>query len=222
MAEESTLRNLAAQFRKPEGEQGLEIANKMFEGNAGMIAHAFSNIKIKPGECVVEIGPGLSRHLESWFSLVHPIRYVGVDHSAEMVELSKQFVSQLSKDELLGSEANFMLVGDEKLPVANGVVDKIVTVNTLYFIPDPAKWLTELHRVLRKDGRACITFSLREFMESVPFTAYGFRHYDAEDFAAICRESRLKILEIVPGEDVVRDPEGNEVIRRFVSFILQK
>jgi SAM-dependent methyltransferase len=44
------------------------------------------------------------------------------------------------------------------LPFADGSFDKVCSVNTLYFWPDPARDLGEVYRVLAPEGRCYITF----------------------------------------------------------------
>lgn len=222
MADDQHLKNLAAQFRSPSGELGNTVAENMNRNNQEMIFHAFELLNVRPGECVVEIGPGKAIHVENWLKALKPIRYRGFDHSEDMVNLSNELVKQWDTELLKGSEVSFELIDGENYPLKNGTVDKIITVNTLYFIANIDDWLKELYRILRKSGLCNITFALPEFMEKIPFTQYNFKLYTAEEFEEFCKKSPFSSYQIVFGENEVIDIEGRPLLRKFVSFLLRK
>lgn len=222
MADDQHLKNLAAQFRLPSGELGNSVAENMNKNNQEMIFHGFQLLNVKPGECIVEIGPGKAIHVKDWLETLKPIRYRGFDHSQDMVDISNDLVKEWGDSLLKGSEVSFEYVENEIYPLKSGTVDKIITVNTLYFIQNVEDWLNELYRILRKSGLCNITFALPEFMENIPFTQFGFHLYTAEQFERIVNSSPFKNYQIIFGENQIVDIEGRTLVRKIVSFLLRK
>ena len=72
----------------------------------------------------------------------------GVDYSEVSVRLSKETNAEdikRDKMEILGASV-------EKLPFRDERFDKIITVESFYFWPDPAENLKEVYRVLKEQG----------------------------------------------------------------------
>lgn len=62
-----------------------------------------------------------------------------------------------------------------RLPLADNCLDGVITVNTIYFLPDLDLGLMELARVLRNPGRAVIGLGDPRAMAKMAVTAYGFQ-----------------------------------------------
>lgn len=76
---------------------------------------------------------------------------VGVDRAADVLrDLPKTLAGH--RGPVLGVEADLRA----DLPFADGTMDVVVSYNTLECVPDPARLLGEVHRVLRPGGRAVI------------------------------------------------------------------
>jgi ubiquinone/menaquinone biosynthesis C-methylase UbiE len=52
-----------------------------------------------------------------------------------------------------------------ELPFGDQQFDKIMTIHTVYFWPEPSQALSELYRVLKPDGKAVITLSTGKINE---------------------------------------------------------
>jgi arsenite methyltransferase len=61
------------------------------------------------------------------------------------------------------------------LPLADGSVDALITVNTVYFVEDVELAFAEIARVLRPSGRAVVGIGDPSMMARLPFTPHGFR-----------------------------------------------
>jgi len=86
----------------------------------------------------LEIGVGTGR-----FASQLGIQY-GIDPSKRMLEIAKK----------RGIKAK--LGCGEKLPFANGTFDYVAIIITICFVKDPIKVLSEVRRVLKKDGKIII------------------------------------------------------------------
>ena len=95
---------------------------------------------------VLEIGIGSGRNLPFYSSAVS--RVYGVDPSRELQGFAhKKQAIDPNRMEFLTQSA------EEPIPLANGSVDTAVVTWTLCSIPDPAKALLQVKRVLKDDGR---------------------------------------------------------------------
>jgi ubiquinone/menaquinone biosynthesis C-methylase UbiE len=77
--------------------------------------------------------------------------------------------------------AELHLASVERLPLADASVDKAVSLNSLYFWPDPAKAMSELARVVRPAGRLVLAFEPAEELREWPGHRYGFRLYGEDE-----------------------------------------
>lgn len=62
-----------------------------------------------------------------------------------------------------------------ELPFADGELDGIMTVNTIYFVAELDPAFAELARVINSAGRLVVGLADPEVMAELPFTGHGFR-----------------------------------------------
>jgi ubiquinone/menaquinone biosynthesis C-methylase UbiE len=95
---------------------------------------------------VLEVGAGSGLNLPFYSSQVQ--RVVAVEPSVELQSLArKRIPAGRFEVEFLTQSA------EERLPLADRSMDTVVTTWTLCSIPDPARALGEMRRVLKADGR---------------------------------------------------------------------
>ena len=82
--------------------------------------------------------------------------------------------------------------------------------------------LAELSRVLRPGGRLCHNFCERAFMQSLPFTGYGFTLYDAADIRRLAETLPLCCVREVRSQDWAVSKSGKLVRRGFVDLVFEK
>jgi SAM-dependent methyltransferase len=101
------------------------------------------------GELVVEVGCGFgidgSRFVEGGAN------YVGIDLSHGAVRTARRTF------DLLGLNGATVLQGDATaLPIASASADYVYSLGVLHYVPDTAKAVREIHRVLRPGGRCLV------------------------------------------------------------------
>jgi len=100
------------------------------------------------GERVVEVGCGLgldgSRFVEGG------ARYVGIDQSDVPVRTARRTF------DLLGLNGGIVQGDATALPIASATVDFVYSFGVLHYIPDTARAVREIHRVLRPGGRCLV------------------------------------------------------------------
>ena len=77
------------------------------------------------------------------------------------------------------------------LPLNDGSVDGLITVNTMYFVDGLEDAFREIARVLRPSGRAVIGLADPDAMASMPLTAQGFRLRPVDEVIHLLREAGL-------------------------------
>ncbi|MBE8719206.1 class I SAM-dependent methyltransferase [Sphingobacterium pedocola] len=218
MANEQELNELAAQLRKPHGEQGIEVASMMNETNQKMTHHAIDLLKIGPDENVLELGHGNCGHLSYLFSQQKDSTYYGL----EIAELMTKEAQRINRDFINRGRASFQLYDGVNIPFSTDYFNKIFTVNTIYFWTDPAALFVELYRVTKPNGIVNITFAQRDFMEKLPFTPFGFELYDTNKVISLVEQSAFKVGDVQSLNEQVKSKTGDLVTREFTTVTLHK
>ena len=110
----------------------------------------------------------------------------------------------------------------KKTPFAQNTFNKILTVNTIYFWENPEEFIKEIYRILKPGGLLAISFADKDFMESLPFTAYGFDLYSKERIYTLAEIAGFKIKDLTSSTDKIRSKTGDEVKRLFYVASLEK
>ena len=154
-------RFIARQLSHPSGFPGAVIMFLMNRANAKMNAFALQKLAPASQDRVLEIQFGGGLLLPK---LLARARHVsGVDRSEKAVADAKtKFAVQISKD-----RADFRQGQVESLPFAAGTVDKVLTVNTVYFWKSLSQGFAEIARVLAPGGRSVIGFLPKQFMDNM-------------------------------------------------------
>ncbi|MEX2466491.1 MAG: arsenite methyltransferase [Gemmatimonadota bacterium] len=106
-----------------------------------------------PGEVVLDLGSGAGIDCFLASRQVGPTgRVIGVDMTPEMLERARANADRGGFDNV-----EFRLGEIEALPVADGTVDVVLSNCVLNLVPDKARALREVQRVLRPGGRLAIS-----------------------------------------------------------------
>lgn len=216
--EQKDLQELASQLSHPKGEKGIGIAEMMNATNIGMTLHAIAGLELSGNEKVLELGHGNAAHVRYVLDPHPAVHYDGLELSELMHAEAKKINSHFSD----AQHASFHLYDGVKIPFPDNHFDRIFTVNTIYFWPDPPALLAELYRVLHSAGRLCITFAQESFMKQLPFTAYGFELYSTAKLEKLIAKSAFKIQKTESQTEQVRSKLGDLVDREFTTVTLCK
>jgi SAM-dependent methyltransferase len=147
---------------------GLLLGRLLDRVGAPMMEGAFTALDVRPGERVLDLGFGggmLVRRL-----LGAGARVVGVDRSAQMVARARAS----HRAEIREGRAIFLEGQAHALPLADGAVRRIASVNTLYFWPELGPVMHELSRVLAPSGRLVLAFQTPRQVRAWPGHVHGF------------------------------------------------
>ena len=134
--------------RKPEGTEGEEMLERMNQSHYEVTGWALSYWEMQEDDRVLDIGCGGGATLHRMAEKVTSGHVTGVDYSDVSVETSRR-----NNEKNISSGKMDVLEGSvENLPFADDSFDKIITVESFYFWPDPQENLKEVRRVLKEGG----------------------------------------------------------------------
>jgi SAM-dependent methyltransferase len=156
---------LGAQLRHPSGAFGSLVGWLMAFANDEPNRLAVDALKLGPRESVLELGFGPGWGLRNIAGRTRGARVYGVDQSARMLEQAKRM------NEMAVSSGRMVLVQGpfSPLPWIDGMFDKVLLVNVVYFFDSDGRDMSEVYRVLRSGGQAVIYATSRESMTKWPF-----------------------------------------------------
>lgn len=216
--EPGELKEIAAQLKHPKGEKGIEMAHMMNETNIRMTYNSIQNLEIAEGEKILELGHGNCGHLEYLLSQNQDLTYQGLEISTLMHEEAQKAHADLVKE----NRAAFSLYDGLNVPFPDNRFDKIFTVNTIYFWSDPQHLLSEIYRILKKNGKFNITFAHEDFMEKLPFTKFEFKLYNKEKVRKLIEKTPFKVIHSDTQTETVKSKTGEMAERDFTTITLSK
>ncbi|MCP5050731.1 MAG: class I SAM-dependent methyltransferase [bacterium] len=181
-------KELAKQLRKPEGETGIAVANKLNETNAFITRFTFDLMDIQTNDHILEIGFGNGAFIRDIVNKARNVSYWGIDISDVMVE---EAVGR-NKKLIAKGIVNIKKSGLEPVPYDDETFDRIVTINTIYFWENPGQNAREIYRVLKKNGKLFISIRPRESVKDMEFTKYGFNLYTVEEARALLEQAGFR------------------------------
>lgn len=146
---------LTRQYANPHGPGGIVAGALMARQHGVETLWTLSLLDLAPTDHVLDIGCGAGQGTALLASRTPRGHVSAVDLSPTMVAAAtrrnKRAVTHGFIDVRRGDVAS--------LPYASGLFDKVVSVHSLYFWPDPVRAAAEIARVLKPGGRLALTFA---------------------------------------------------------------
>lgn len=181
---------IARQLRRPQGDLGRQVGDKMNESNAPMYELTLREMGIQAGDSILEIGYGNGAFFPDILAQTAGGPVAGIDFSKAMWREASQRNAALCQNGQLALHH-----GDaRRLPFADNTFDKVFCINVIYFWKKPAAYLLETKRVLRPGGVFFACFRPKTSLEKMPFAAHGFVHYDESSWGEVLEKHGFKTL----------------------------
>lgn len=145
-----------------------------------MNALALSCLRLERDDWVLEVGFGGGGLLRSLL-LGTRGEVFGADLSGMLIARARE---RFARDVRRG-RLHLYQASAEALPLPPATVTRAVSVNSLYFWPDPAAALAELARVVKPGGRLAIAFEPAAELRKWPGHRYGFRLFEVAQVKAL-------------------------------------
>ena len=145
-----------------------------------MNALALTCLRLGREDWVLEVGFGGGGLLRSLL-LGTRGEVFGADLSETLIERARdRFARDVRRGRL-----HLYRASAESLPLPPATVTRAVSVNSLYFWPDPAAAMAELARVVKPGGRLAIAFEPAAELRKWPGHRYGFRLFEVAEVKAL-------------------------------------
>ena len=143
------------QHRYPTGIVGRIIGERMLRQHAPETEWSIGLLHIQPTDQILEIGFGAGRGLALALAHAHQGRVIGVDLSPTMIRAAAQ------RNRTAITRGRLLLVCGNVagLPFGEQCFDKLLSIHTFYFWPDPSMVCTRLVTALAHCGRLVSTFA---------------------------------------------------------------
>jgi ubiquinone/menaquinone biosynthesis C-methylase UbiE len=124
-------------------------------------------------DSVLDIGFG-NGYLLNRLAGRYNCHFYGIDISPDMLDVA----TSRNKKHIREGKMSLSLGSAEKTGLADGLIDKAYSVNTVYFWSSLDAGLTEIWRVLRPDGVFINTVYSKAMLDSLPVTKSGYAKYE--------------------------------------------
>lgn len=172
---------MADQLRLPNGPMASITAMLLNHRNRHLIEHAIAALDVRPGHRVLDIGFGGAVSLVILLQRAAGGHVSGIDPSPEIV----QRASLMLAAELSAGQLSLEVAGAGAIPYGDATLDRVLTVQTVYFWDDLRAGLDEVARVLRPGGRLAIGMMARDAQEHHGFRRRGYHVVGADDLAIL-------------------------------------
>lgn len=143
---------LIVNARKPEGELGDKLLERMNRSHENLAQWVCSQLNIEKNDYILDIGCGGGVNVKRFAEIISDDgKVVGLDYSDVSVEktttLNEEFIKEGKVEVVEGSVS--------EMPFDDGTFDMVTGFETIYFWPNFIEDLKEVNRVLKKDGVLC-------------------------------------------------------------------
>jgi ubiquinone/menaquinone biosynthesis C-methylase UbiE len=137
-----------SQYRYPTGGSGRRVAANMNQGHWNLTTWGLKYVNFKADSVIVDFGCGGGKTISRLAKRAVQSKVYGIDHSADMVEYSKQVNKKLIEKNRVEIFQNSV----QKTVFKDDFFDLVTAIETYYFWPNLEQAFREIKRILKKGG----------------------------------------------------------------------
>ncbi len=187
-------RFIAHQARLPKGFFGRVIMPRIFSAaNRNRHQTTLRQLSLSKKHVVLDIGCGngdflfrLRQHSPSCLA-------VGIELSSVMSTI----VQQKNTNYEAGRGVAITRANWNRLPFSEGSFDRVVASNVIYFWETPHESLSEIHRVLKTNGKLTIIFQPIPPANQAKYLSYGYVTYSQEAVIQLLTDNGFRIVDVL-------------------------
>ncbi|MDH3251541.1 MAG: class I SAM-dependent methyltransferase [Ignavibacteria bacterium] len=146
--------HIVSQFGNPRGPFGRLVGVVMALKNRSRSTWAVEEMQVNHCDAVLEIGTGPGATLNLVAARTSEGFVAGIDHSATMVRQARK----RNRKGIAAGKITVTQASVSALPFPDNHFDKVFTINSMMFWPDPVACLQEVQRVLKPRGTFSVFF----------------------------------------------------------------
>lgn len=218
--EKEKLNEIANQLSCPEGEQGIVMGELLNETNKGMIEESIKALKINAKNRVLELGHGSCYHLKTILNEAEDVKYFGM----EISQVMRDEAEKINNVSVKNRKALFQLYDGNTVSYVSNFFDRILLVNTIYFLKEPILFFNEMYRLLKPGGSFIVSFANKKFMKTLPFVTSNdvFNLYDEKGIKSLASKTGFIFIDIVQNKEKVKSKTGALVNREYSIVTMSK
>lgn len=193
-------RYLMSQFARPHGLLAGVFAAVMNGGNRQVNLRSLEALEVEPGQRVLEVGFGGGATLETLIREKGCGYVGGLDASPEMVRAAgRRFAPSIADGRMAVRQGTV-----EQMPWPDGEFDRALSVNSMFYWPDPARGAREIRRVLRPGGILVLGLRDKAAIDKIGIGPLGYWSPSREEIEALLADAGFQQVSARSHEDGAR------------------
>lgn len=178
-------RYMMSQFARPHGLLAGVFAAVMNGGNRLINLRSLEALGVEPGQRVLEVGFGGGATMEALIREKQCGFVGGLDASAEMARAAeRRFAPWIAEGRMAVRQGTV-----EEIPWGDAEFDRALSVNSLFYWPDPARGVREIRRVLRPGGALVLGLRDKAAIDKIGLGALGYWSPHQEEIEALLKDA---------------------------------
>jgi arsenite methyltransferase len=203
-------RYMMSQFARPHGLLAGVFAAVMNGGNKQVNLRSLEALEVEPGQRVLEVGFGGGATLEVLVQEKGCGYVAGLDASPEMVRAAeRRFASWIAEGRMAVRQGSA-----ESIPWADAEFDRVLSVNSMFYWPDPARGAREIRRVLRPGGLLVLGLRNKAAADKIGIGRLGYWSPTEEEIEALLAEAGFEQVSVRSHGDGAR---GDFIVIRVAA-----
>ena len=170
------LKSFFSQCARPEGALGRVMLSFMNYTHAPLTNWGLKLLEVQDGWTVLDVGCGGGFTIRRLLNRSKDAQVYGIDISEESVAKAKKVNAKVLDKQVFVTQGSA-----EKLPYEDEKFDLVTAVETVYFWPNLANCLQEVHRVLKPGGKFAIMVEVVDSDSKWTSVVEGMTAYSPKD-----------------------------------------